>query len=371
MSMALDAGSSEMRSLRTDADQVRARRCPSVYALLDDTEPHRSSLQQMDVPFARCDGQLVLFGPGVERCTQLFRIPQRQLFSEGRVPEENPPARQLLANIVEALIGRAEPEGQPCALIIPPVPTPPESSSRDSKRADASCGEFLRHLVELQGYAPLPLSAPHALVLAELATEAFTGIGMTFGAGTSEAALVHRGNELAHCATPFAGNWVDVRVARADELFLWDAQGNKHLDTAAARSKKESLAQTGPFPESFPGGDSSAGLKEPRLRDLFRGMIEFLLQQAATRFSPVLKQFRIPGPMTAVVSGGSTRLPGFRNLLEDALGTVSFPVPLSEFRIVESDLAVAQGGLIRAELEAAEDAAEQSAQQDKSRGTAA
>jgi hypothetical protein len=208
--------------------------------------------------------------------------------------------------------------------------------------------EFLSRLLRLHGYVPLELSAPQALVLAELGDRAFTGIGLVFGAGSSQAGLIHRGNVLSHCAIPYAGHWIDLRLARAQHVHFWDAEGNKYLDVDKTRAWKE----------SFHGSlRSPVSSRDQQLADLHRGMVEFLLREAAMNFAPEIKRLGLIDPLPLVVAGGTARIPGFRDLLLDVLPSVSLPVSIGDVRLVAaSDFTIARGGLIRAELEAGEDA---------------
>lgn len=340
MSVALDVGTHELKSLRYDAERLAARRCRAAFCVIDDTEPHRNVLRQLDFPYAVCERSLLVLGDSAEKLTQLFRVPCDALFPGGVLNAADPLSRQITAALVEALIGRATAEGELCALTLP-------ADLKSGGDGTSPQREFLVRVVRLLGYAPLELAAPQALVLAELGDDAFTGIGLSFGAGSSQAGLIHRGNVLASCEVAYGGNWIDLRLARAQQLFVWDTQGRKRLDTRKTRTWKEGLA-----------GDLRRAENESELQlgDLYRGVVEFLLREAALTFTDVLKRMPIPGPLPMIVTGGSARIGGFRELLCDVLPTVAFPVTISDVRLaISSPYAVTRGGLIRAELETVAD----------------
>lgn len=336
MSIALDIGTHEMRSLRMGANRLIARRCRSVYCVLEDSPAHRSILRDIHIPYAVCEGQLLVFGEEAVRLTQLFRVPCLPLLPEGTLPKNDPPVRQLLGTIVSSLIGEAADEGELCALTLP-------AEQRLQADPDGTT-EFFTHLVQLQGYVPLLQPAPQALVLATLGEAGFSGVGLLFGASASEAAVIHRGREVARCAVPFAGDWIDLRLARSRREILWDAEGHRFLNTQQAREWKESFS--GHLAEP-------ANREEQFLADLYRGMIEFLLQEATARFANVLQQMHLTGPQQMVVGGGSARLKGFDRVFSDILQAQPFPARIAGIRFVtDSDFTIARGGLIRAELEA-------------------
>lgn len=342
MNVALDAGSREMRSLHFGNEgRLVARRCPSLYSVLEDDPPLRSLLGRVGVCYAVCDRQILVYGNDVEASAALFRVPPLELFPEGQLPEDDPPVRQLTAMLVESLIGHGESDRDICVLTLPGTPT----TDGDPRQPTAA---FIARLARLQGYRPLVLSAPHAAVLAHLAGDAFTGIGLSCGAGTCEASLVHRGAELSHCAVPYAGNWIDRRMARAQGDFVWDAAGHRHLNTTAVRRRKEAFAG------SLTGVSNR---DDQRLVDLHRGMLEFLFREASARFASVVETWRLARRLGLVVTGGTARLPHFEELITDVLSAVNLPVEIQQVHMATgSDLTVARGGLIRAELETGEDA---------------
>lgn len=336
MNIALDVGTHEIRALRLHGGRLAVRRCRAAYAVLDDTETQRAALQQLDIRYAACEGHLIAFGKSAERLTELQRVPCLSLFPDGELPHDNPPVRQMVAALVHSLVGQASTPNSLCSLVSPGGVGSGGAGSERNR-------DFLTRLLKLQGYTPLEVSATQSLVLAELSDEAFTGIGLSFGAGTSQIGLIHRGNAVAECIVPYAGNWIDLRLARAQQIFYWDAKGRKFLDIDRARQWKE--AYNGNMRES-------RSSREQQLADLHRGMVELLLREAAMKFAAVVRKFRVPEPVTMVVAGGTARIPGFRELLLDVLPTVSFPLRIKDVRLAaESDATIARGALIRAELE--------------------
>jgi len=334
--IALDVGTHEFRSLQVGGGRLIARRNRAAYSILEDTEANRGLLRQIGVTFAECEDQLLVFGNDAEKLAQLLRVPCRSLFPNGEFPSEDPPVRQMIAALMESVVGRAAESGELCAVTLP-------GCMKSGDDAGHRQRDFVTQLLRLQGFQSLELSAPRALVLAELGGDAFTGIGLNFGAGSSQAGLVHRGNLLAQCCVPYAGNWIDLRLARGQQAYFWDAQGRKFLN----------VQETEAWKKSFSGSlREPASTREQQFADLHRGMVEFLLREAAMRFRPAMERFAISRPLPMVVAGGTARVPGFRDLVRDVLPTVSFSVPITDVRLaVENDFTIARGGLILAELE--------------------
>lgn len=336
MNVALDIGSYELRALWYDAGRLQSRRCRSVYLVIEDTEVHRGLLSQLRAPFSVAGDQLALFGEPAQQIATILRRPCRPLLPAGRLPDNDPATRQILATVFESLIGQATRLRSFCAVILPGVTKSGSSLEAEEKR-------FLLQTVKQLGYIPLNVSAPQCLVLAELASQRFTGIGASFGAATAEMSLLNNGREIARCAVPYAGSWIDHKLTRLDGQFVWDPDGNRFVDTDRTRRWKETLAES----LSSPIDDAAS-----RLADVCRGMIEHVLEQAATPFAEAVNAEDMNRPLPLVVGGGTTRLPGFRELLEDTLSTSRFPLEIENVRLSsESDFTFARGGLIQAELE--------------------
>ena len=337
MTVALDIGTHEIRSLRGDGGSgLVARRSSTAYCIAPDVATHRGLLEQLGASFAKCEDSLVVFGESAEEFSRLLRVPCDELFPDGSLHATDPLTRQIAATLVEATIGRANRPGELCALTLPP----------DLKSGGDKSGvqrEFFTRVVRLLDYVPLELTAPQALVLAALGNDAFTGIGICFGAGSSQAGLIYRGSVLSHCAVPYGGNWIDLRMARAQQRFVWDPQGRKELDTCGARTWKETIDVD---------LTHAATEAEHQLADMHRGMVEFLLREAALTIGNETVRTPLPGSLPIVISGGSARIRGFFDLFCDVLATVDFPVRVTDIRMAAPErYAIARGGLIRAELE--------------------
>lgn len=331
MTIALDIGVHRLRSLRCDGGKLVGRGCRTLHAVLPDSPARRQLLDQSAVPYAACEGNLVLLGDAAAEFAALFQTQPLPLLPGGKLPSDDPPARQILASLVELLIPRAQHAGEICCLLLP-------GKAGDRER------DFFTRLVHLQGYTPRRLDAGLAVVLAELAPKAFTGIGISLGASSCEATLAHRGREVARCTVPHGGNQIDEQLARADR----SAASRQSLDPHEVGRWKKTCAESIVEPATERGAD---------LRDLYRQLVAELVATMVTTFAPLLAAQAVAPPLHVAVCGGTARAVGFSTLLQQALRAVEWPIPLGQVRIAaDSDYTLARGGLIHAELESQQDA---------------
>lgn len=310
MSVGLEIGTHQLRSLRQDGDRLLAQRCRSVYSVLPDAEHCRRRLDELGIPYAVCDQHLLVWGDAAENLAELMPIRTVPLLPEGTLPHHDPPARQLLAALIGALLGEPVRPNEVCCLTHPGHTGRSRAEFRDTVH-------FLTRLIRLQGYTPLVISPGLALVLAELVSNCFTGIGMTFGVSTCEVSLAHHGVEIAQCTAPyrFAANWCG-------------------------------------------GGEWGMRYSEPRTPN---SELRDVLYYVAQELSAVPAVRTVPQPLSLVIAGDTARTAGFDDLLQQAFCTAPFPVQIGDVRLTVAEYTVARGCLINAELEARTQSARRSA----------
>lgn len=336
MSIALDIGTYRMRSLRTRGNQLVGKSSRAIYAVLSDTKSARDLLDKTGTPYAICEESLIVIGDAAADISTLFGVPCISLFQAGKLPHDDPPARQVIRALLESLLPAPVSPGETCCMTLPCAP----AVARPHADQDF---QLLTQLVQLAGYRPLVFGSAMGVVLAELVSESFTGIGLTFGAGSCEVCLAHRGVEIAHYMLPLGGNWIDTELAKSSKNYLWDAAGEKHLDTESAARWKTS---------NHLSLIRSTSEQEKFLAELYGELVAHVVTESARELGPTSKACDLPQPLNVVVSGGAARIPGFLKLLRQHWDAAPISFKIGEIRLaVDSDFTVARGCLIKAELE--------------------
>ena len=331
MSIALDIGTSRLRSLRREGEELVGRSVPAMFALVADEPSARSLLDRSQIPFAAGDGELALIGDAALMHAAAFRAIAMRLMPGGLVPTDDPPARQLIATLIDSLLPDSLATGQTCGLILPAA-----------MMADDASAAFLVRLIQLRGYDPICLSAGQATALATLSSEGFTGLALSFGAGGCSLSLVRHGSELAEAALPGGTDMIDARLAAAARCYTHDSDGTRCLDVESIRRQRESLSD----PLTRPTTDFAAQVAE-QYREVLLRVVKDLARQIEDRR---LGAFTTPVPV--VCAGGGARPAGFGGLMTAALAAIEMPLPIGPVRLAPaSDYLVARGGLIHAELE--------------------
>ena len=201
MSVGLDLGTTEFRSIRDSGGDLIARRCRASYLVVKDTPGHRRLLEHAQARHGTCGDDLVVFGDDAVECAAMLDLPVVPLLHDGCLPHGDPVARQILALMVESVLPAAGSGGPICCLTVPGG----YALDGDNQSLDV---RFLKQLVALRGYQPQLISSALAIVLAELSDASFSGLGISLGATNCEIGVIHCGRELARCT--IAGSLADA-----------------------------------------------------------------------------------------------------------------------------------------------------------------
>lgn len=315
MSVGLDLGTTEFRSLRDSGGDLIARRCRTSYLVVKDTPGHRRLLENTHARHGTCGDDLVIFGDDAIDCGAMLDLPVIPLLRDGRLPHGDPVARQILALMVEAILPAVGSGGPICCLTVPGG----YGLDGDTQSIDV---RFLKQLVALRGYTPRLISSGLAIVLAELAGASFSGLGINLGATNCEFSVIHCGRELARCT--IAG-----QLAELSEAFPLEKQLSEIGET---EGRAESMTSAWERNCTRIVGDI---LTEARESLVSEGSIR-LLQQ----------------PVSIACAGGITQSEGFANLFQKAWNRAGWPIRIGQTRLATNPhFAIARGGLIKAILE--------------------
>jgi hypothetical protein len=312
VSIGLDLGTTLFRSIRSTGTELVGRQCGAVYIVLTDTVSHRRLLEQSGVRFATCGNDLVIFGQPAVEWGDILNLPVISLLPEGRVPQSDPVARQILALMVDAVLPPAETIGDVCCLTVP--------GGHDLSRNDLPYDvRFFQQLVALRGYEPRLMTAGLAVVLAELSAASFSGIGICFGAGSCHVGVVHCGRELANFY--FDECLVDQSLDRLDAGTAADGiESNPAKAAAREHLMLRALTET-----------LTATRDELARRDVARWMSQ---------------------PTHVVCTGRPTAEPGFLDLFMQVWSSLDWPMKVGTLQVADDAIySIARGCLIQSRLE--------------------
>jgi hypothetical protein len=304
VSIGLDLGSTQFRSLRRHGNRLIGRTCRLAYTAIPDTAGHRRLLERDHVSFAECEDSLIVLGDAAVEWSQLLQAERVPLLPDGQLPAHDPLSRQILSLIVDAVLPAASIPNEACGITVPGELLPTEGGHERL---------FFTRLIALRGYRPVILGQGAAVVLAELGDCGLTGIGISLGASQCEFALVRSGLEQARCAIPWGTAEIEAELMSSGSSFAASAAADRVLSDF---------------------------------------LVEVLLE-AGTRIGQN-GGFRIlTQPVAIACSGGITARAGFRDLLQLAWQRAAWPIQIQGIRIAADPVyTIARGCLIQAKIAA-------------------
>lgn len=337
---AIDFGCSSIRCLHRDfPDRNRLRLFSerSEYIVIPAGEAQERVLGAEGIPFAECQDALAVVGNEVDRARWLSRMPPASLFDEGRVPQNDPPARQMLNLLLEAMLPVPTEEPAFCGVVVPAADGSMDLLVRNEL--------FLFQLIRMRGYEPVPVDPALAAALSSGVRDAFTGISVVVGAQSCAIGATRLGRLLASARIPMGTDWIDEELAREYRIHSYDAAGSCYLDLDAVRAWRvnESVHLHQPAEQR---GTTLARLFAAVLDRIIGRIAELIGQVDASRESGSRR-------VSITIAGGAALQPGFAALMTERLVENQLADQVSALRIADApDTAVVRGGLILAELEA-------------------
>lgn len=298
MSVALDLGSHSFRSLRYAAGSLKARHVRAEYCPVPDNSRHRQLLSAHGVAFLESDAGLIVPGESAAKVARFLQLPTHAVLPAGSVAEGDRLGRQVINVLLESVLPQ-QPGIRECSVTFPAG-----AEGRSPETID-----FLSRLVRLRGYLPRPLPQALALGLAELGGNQFSGLSLCVGHSGTQLMVLRIGRPVASASLPKAGEWLEEQLSR-------ERSREEQALTNACRELAWEIA-----------------------REAVR-----LLAEESER--------ALPRPQTLLCGGGCSQIPGFPELIAEAIGHRDPTCVIRSIRTADpSPYTLCRGALIHGQLE--------------------
>lgn len=293
-------------------------------AFLDLDIDAKRSLKMSKVSYIEQDGSIIVLGDSALTMANLFKRDARRPLSRGVISAGEMDAQSILGLLIHNVLDDPKEEGEHCFYSVPASPI-------DEPGQDVIFHtEVFRKIIRDKGYTAHPMNEAMAIVFCECVAENFSGLAVSFGAGMANIALAYQASKGMEFALARGGDWIDAQSARA--------VGKTSSQMCALKEKGINLM-------------TPNGREEQAIVLYVRALINYTLQNIAAQFKKVSNDVQLPDPIPFVVSGGTTRAPGFMDIFQEEFEVVrkKFPIQISEIRQAGDPMtAVAEGMLVLA-----------------------
>ncbi|MCG6925028.1 MAG: hypothetical protein LJF30_06925 [Acidobacteria bacterium] len=324
--LGLDVGTSKVVAARRDSKDVACSFqlnafIPVPYSPVTE----RTIAQQSEIHHFRDGGEIVIFGSATDRFANMFNAETRRTMADGLINPNEKLAWPVLEQILKTLVPKPTAANEVLAFSVPAAPPGREAQLTYHEAT-------LRKFLQSMGYRAMAINEGLAVIFSELEDHNFSGIGVSCGGGMCNATLAFLSIPSIMVSLPKAGDFIDRSVGEAVGEHATRVKVIKEEGLDLTRSPRDKL--------------------EKALHIYYEDVVETLVETLRGAISQVDSLPKTDRALPIVLSGGTAKPRGFRELFERALRSRRFPVEISEIRMSADPLtSTARGAHIAAMFE--------------------
>ncbi len=323
--MGLDVGTAKIVASRRKAKDIECAAQLNAFIPVPYSKFTETILGQNDIAYYREGGELVIYGTDTERFANMFNAEARRPMADGLLNPRETRAMPVLEAILTNLVPKPKVQGEILAFSVP--------AALPGREAALTYHEAtLRGFFQGQGYKPVAINEGLSVIFSELEDNNFTGIGISCGGGMCNVTLAFLSIPSIMIGIGKGGDYIDSAVG---------AVVNEHA-TRVRIQKEEGIDLSRQPKDKF----------ERAIRIYYEELVESLVDGLAKALSTAETLPRTDRPLPIVLSGGTAKPKGFKDLFEKALKGRALPIEVAEIRLAKDPLtATARGALIAAMYE--------------------
>jgi actin-like ATPase involved in cell morphogenesis len=331
MSIGFDFGTYNLVSSKRDTsgDFVFKREINAFLDLPLDNRFVFNMMKQAGVPLIEREN--VAYALGEAAVNMAYTLPSLELkrpMKDGCVNPKEKDAFQIMSIMAHSLIDPIKKDGEKLYYCVPANAINQET---DADYHTKVLEAIFKSYESDEGWKvdAKPINEALALVYAELAKSAFTGVGISCGAGMVNVCYAMYGNPIFQFAIVNSGDWIDKQAAKAT--------GESPTFINKQKTKVDLRAQPN-------------NLVERAIITQYRLMIEKTVNGIKEGLANSKKAVKSDTPVDFIVAGGTASATGFDELFSETIKQAELSIPVGNvIRPKDPLYSVARGCLIAAE----------------------
>jgi len=308
------------------AENVKVSKLRNCFFEVPNETFSKNMLSTLKVPKFEVGGKLYLAGNEAFELAKTFGKELRRPMSSGVISSGEADALPMMSRMIGRLMQEAGAgEGYKCAYSMPADPVDQDFDATFHK-------SIIEGILKKLGIEPTPVIEGHAVVLAELAAEQMTGIGLSWGGGMVNVCVSYRSLPVITFSSARAGDWIDAKAAQVC--------GMVKPRMTAAKEK-----------DDFDLGDTDPNREQAALISYYEAAIQYSLENIKRRFESGDDMPDFSDPVDIVNAGGTASPKGFVEAFKRVYDRMDFPIPVRNIRVAEEPLySVTRGCLVAGSL---------------------
>ncbi|MCP4667001.1 MAG: hypothetical protein GY849_11615, partial [Deltaproteobacteria bacterium] len=281
-----------------------------------------------NIPFFEKDQKLYVLGYSAEDFANMLGGETKKPVESGILNPKEEVGISIIKILINKLVKKPQKTGERICFSVPGIPV-------DSQASVVYHESIIKKHLENMGYSPAPINEGLAVILSELQSNNYTGIGISMGGGMCNVCFAYLSVPIISYSIQKGGDYIDSMVGTS--------VGEPSTKIKVIKEKELDLSME-------PRNRIETGL-HIYYDDLFSTLCDSL--QKVMVSSDAIPRLSKAIPM--VLSGGTVLPKGSREKFMQALGGFSLPIKISDIIRVNKPLyATAKGALAMAMSEEAE-----------------
>lgn len=336
MSYGFDAGTYNLVSARREDGKIIYKREINAFLEmpLDDNKFVFNMMNKAGVPLVEDEDQGVAYALGEAAVNMAYTMSQMELrrpMKDGCLNPKERNAQEIMSIMVHSLIEGAKPGD----VVFYSVPSNAINEETDADYHSKVLQAMFKAMEDENGN-PLgleiyPINEALALIYAELEDKAWTGLGISFGAGMINVCFAVFGAPIFSFSIVNSGDWIDKMATKALGEETTTYVNKEKLKTDLSIENPEELVQRA-------------------IKAQYEIMIQKTVAGIKEGISDAGNKARLDHPVDIVIAGGTSSPNGFTELFKEIIMKANIPMDIGNIIKPKDPLySVARGCLIAAE----------------------
>jgi len=318
----LDIGTSHIVMAQNRGKNIHTVKQLNAFFTIPYSKFTKKILVDNEVTFFEKNDMFYILGYSAENFANMFNTNTRRTMEKGLLSSREDEGINVLQAIIGTLIKKPKNPGEVICFSMPGNPV-------DSGNSVVYHESIIKMFLTSFGYNPISINEGLATVMAELAEDNFTGIGISMGGGMCNICLAYLSVPVITYSIQKGGDYIDQMVGASV------GEPATKIKTAKESGFKLSRAPRGRI--------------ETALHIYYDDLIHSLLHSLQDVLHSSDKIPKIAKPIPIVLAGGTVLPHGFKEHFEKALKEFNLPIDISEVRIAEDPLnTTAKGAMVMA-----------------------
>jgi len=318
----LDCGTMNICCARSDNNVVKITR--NVFLPLNDESISMSELS--NISYVKSDdNDLFIIGEDAFKFANIFGQAVSRPMEKGLISPKEISAIDVLTLIIRDLIGPIKGKDVYCAYSIP-------AEAIDESRSVVYHTRVFGRILSALGINHRPVNEGAAIIYSECSQERFSGVGISFGAGMCNVAIMYKGVEVLKFSTSRSGDYIDNSVAESLSIVP-----NR---VTSLKERKLDLAK------------GFVAEKDKKIRRVleaieyyYNALINYTIKKIINEFNEKV-DIEVDESLPVIISGGTSMPNGFLELFKSTISQYELPFGVSEVRRAKNPLTSVANGLL-------------------------